>query len=94
MAKVSRDYIRSNLSIDSAETHEDLREAINDMLKQAHLHPLSDNIDYVMRAMLEATGRDGSWIRGNEREQIFQALLPYMQIYDRQLLIERHSRYL
>lgn len=87
-------YIRSSLSIGSAETHEDLREAISDMLKQTHLQPLSANVDYVMRAMLEAAGRDGSWIRGNEREQIFQALLPYMQVYDRQLLIERHSRYL
>ncbi|MFS2072758.1 hypothetical protein ACEN9D_28805 [Pseudomonas sp. CT11-2] len=87
-------YIRSNLGISSAETHEDLCEAISDILKQAHFIPLSDNTDYVMRAMLEATGRNGDWISANEREQIFQALLPYMQMYDRQLLIERHSRYL
>ncbi|WP_156315955.1 hypothetical protein [Pseudomonas sp. Pf153] len=87
-------YMRSSLGISSAETHEDPCEAISDMLKQAHFVPLSDNTDYVMRAMLEATGRNGDWISPKDREQIFQALLPYMQVYDRQLLIERHSRYL
>ncbi|WLH43943.1 hypothetical protein [Pseudomonas beijingensis] len=84
----------SNLGIRSAETHEDLCEAISDMLKQANFIPLSENTDYVMRAMLGATGRNGDWISPKDREQIFQALLPYMQVYDRQLLIERHSRYL
>lgn len=87
-------YIGSNLGIRSAETHEDLIEAISDRLKQAHFVPLSGNTDYVMRAMLEATGRNADWIGANDREKIFKALLPYIQIYDRQLLIERHSRYL
>lgn len=87
-------YIGSNLGISPAETHEELIEAISDRLKQAHFIPLSGNTDYMMRAMLEATGRNADWISANDREQIFQGLLPYMQSYDRQLLIERHSRYL
>lgn len=88
-------YMRSNLSISTpCENHDDLNEAVRDIIEQLHLSQDGDAIDYVLSAMLEAVGGDDSWITGHAREQIYQALVPYMGFYDQQLLIDRHSLYL
>lgn len=51
-------------------------------------------IEYVMRAMLEAIGKDDAWIDPRTRDVTFDSLMPWMAFHDRQLLIERHSRYI
>ncbi len=87
--------MRSNLSISTpCENHDDLNEAVRDIIEQLHLSQDGDAIDYVLSAMLEAVGGDDSWITGHAREQIYEALVPYMGFYDQQLLIDRHSLYL
>lgn len=88
-------YMSSNLGVRTpCDNHEDLRGALRDMIRNIHTTSVNQSIDYVIRAMLEATGDEDGWIRGAAQERIFQALVPYMVFYDRQSLIDRHSLYL
>lgn len=44
--------------------------------------------------MLEAIGNDDGWIDPRTRDAAFDSLMLWMAFHDRQLLIERHSRYI
>lgn len=87
-------YLSSTLSISTpCNDRDDLRAALGDLIKQMQFGP-DLNIDYVIRALLEAAGDSDDWITATARETIFEKLMPFMMFHDQQLLIERHSQWM
>lgn len=87
-------YLTSTLSIDTPCNDRDaLRSAVGNLIEEAVLEP-DLNVDYVLRALLEAAGDSDDWISATARDTIFEKLMPFMVFHDQQLLIERHSQWM
>lgn len=89
------DSMAANLGIRvNCQDHAELRINLVERVKNRTVSTEPTKVDYVMRAMLEAIGEDDSWIDSRIRDAAFESLMPWMAFHDRQLLIERHSRYI
>ena len=88
-------YMAANLGlVTKCKDHAALRTHLVEQMKSGTIITGPTVIEYVMRAMLEAISEDDGWIDTRTRNAAFDSLMPWMEFHDRQLLIERHSRYI
>lgn len=88
-------YMAAKLGLDgSCEDHTELKAQLIEQMKNGRIISGATTVEYVMRAMLEAISEHDAWVDPKVRDAAFGSLMPWMEFYDRQLLIERHSRYI
>jgi hypothetical protein len=88
-------YIRSNLGIErNCKTHEEIINALNAQLNEQRTVINSFIVDTTLRAFLEALDDEDEWVPDKEKNDIFDALTPFMKFYDQQMLVQRHTRWL
>ncbi|WP_236487396.1 hypothetical protein, partial [Pseudomonas sp. PA-3-6H] len=88
-------YMGANLGLRaSCQDHAELRTHLAEQMRCGTIITEPASVEYVMRAILEAIGEDDGWVDPRIRDAAFESLMPWMVFHDRQLLIERHSRYI
>ncbi|NVZ75978.1 hypothetical protein HX859_13915 [Pseudomonas gingeri] len=78
----------------SCQNHAELRTHLAEQMRCGTIITEPASVEHVMRAILEAIGEDDGWVDPPIRDAAFESLMPWMVFHDRQLLIERHSRYI
>ncbi|WP_447652277.1 hypothetical protein [Pseudomonas abietaniphila] len=88
-------YMAGNLGLGGiCRDHSALKTHLGERMKSGTIVTEPTAIEYVMRTMLEAVSENDGWIDSRTRDAAFDSLRPWMEFHDRQLLIERHSRYI
>ncbi|WCM49430.1 hypothetical protein OH720_20815 [Pseudomonas sp. WJP1] len=88
-------YMAANLGLGgTCRDHAELKTRLVEQMKSGTIITGPTSVEYVMRTMLEAISEDDGWIDPRTRDAAFDSLMPWMAFHDRQLLIERHSRYI
>ncbi|HCI12422.1 MAG: hypothetical protein A2063_01605 [Gallionellales bacterium GWA2_60_142] len=88
-------YISGSLSIQGPiDSHLTISEILDKRISSGKLDSGISNVDYTLRAMMAACGDDDKWISEEEKCSIHEMLLPFMRLYDQDLLVRRHSKWI